>query len=218
MSLDERLDRRVVDGAAAPWREPELGVQLTEEAREYEALLCSKETQRIYGGPRYGRSPTYGLATRESLLDAPPGTRRVATRNRGVFTEVRVLDHPGRVMRETIVHLRWTVGYTAPIDCYTARCEFYAPRQYSVEAPNPHVYASDGPPSRLSPPEEFETELQGAAVDFQRSVRHSTRQSASLRESLSRIAQEVGRAHGNAAGRVAARGVPRILWRFGINP
>lgn len=217
MSADESMDRRAVDGAAAPWREPELGVQLTEEAREYEAMLCSRETQRIYGGQRHGRSPAQGLATLDALLAAPPDCRLVATR-RGVFFEIRVLDHPGRIGQETIVHLRWVVYWDHPSDYDVARCDFYAPRQSPVMALSWNALGGRCSPSNIAPPEEFETQLREMAVNFPRYGPISASHVRLVSHSIEMILQEVGRTHGGAAKAAVASYKQELFSRLGVFP
>lgn len=206
MSADESMDRRAVDGAAAPWREPELGVQLTDEAREYEAMLCSRETQRIYGGRRHGRSPAQGLATREALLAAPPDCRLVATR-RGVFFEIRVLDHPGRIGQETIVHFRWLAGWAATRDARVVSCEFYAPLQASMPAVT-IAPASHQTPGPVQPLETFETEprLLSAIIDYP-----AQRDTSAAAGFLGEVRGLVEREHGLTVKTAVANSIPRWL-------
>lgn len=211
---DHTFDRDAAIGASAPWIEPEIGVRLTEEAREYERRLCEKESRKTAGGfaatfrellsrggVHFGRSPVDTRGDVGELIEIP---------GRGVFRRIYVTDHPGRAGIKTIVLIRWKLHWNPPSDDYTATCEFYAPRQLTMRE-CALFRASDSPPSQ-EPFDEFETAMQERRVAFPRDAISDFGPKAATVDLLLAVCNEVGAAHGFTA-KFAARELVRPIFR-----
>ena len=213
---DHTFDRDAATGASAPWIEPEIGVRLTEEAREYERRLCHEESRRAAGGyvarfrellSRYGCSPVDMQDDIGELVVVP---------GRGAFRRIYVTDHPGRAGVETIVLIRWKSHYSPSSDDYTATCEFYAPRQLTMRETSPWLHDASEAPVMPGHPDEFETAMQERRVAFPRDAISDFGPKAATVDLLLAVCNEVGAAHGFTAKFAARELVRPIFRRLGV--